>query len=215
MVEDLRSMNGVAINGRRIHLSPLAYGNILQLGKVFFVLSELSEEQLAGQGAWLTHMENQARQYEQNSDLYPQTQPESPPESPDPAPVPFTPPAPLQTPPMPLSPEPLPPGQVIRTKAADVMRSGRSTQPTTQFIHKKNVIGHPTPSVVSALPSSAFLPASQAAQQSPAAKIETSNPQLKAKSRPDWIVWIVIGGAVLIAVGLLIWKFSHHAAAAH
>ncbi len=95
------------------------------------------------------------------------------------------------------------------------MRSGRGTQPTTQFMHKKNAIGHPTPSVVSALPSSAFIPAGQAAQQSPASKVETPNTQLIAKNGPDWIVWIVIGGAVLIAVGLLVWKFSHHAAAVH
>ena len=71
MVEDLRSLNGVAVNGKRVYYGPLNVGDILQVGRLFFTLANASLPEFPALKDWLIRLENQARFFEQQSELFP------------------------------------------------------------------------------------------------------------------------------------------------
>ena len=198
MIEDLRSLNGIAINGRRVHHSPLQYGEILQIGKLFFVLADMEESQISDQTQWLAEINELARQHEQISELFPSNHTETPP--------PVLPVSEIQAP------------QAMATPVVNATKPAATTysSPTHPLTRKKSTMGHPTPAVLSALPATPAPTQPPPPALTPAeTRTAADNNQLKVKSDTDWTLWIILGVAVLAAIAITIWKITSHAPAAH
>ena len=216
MIEDLRSLNGIAINGRRAHLSPIQYGDILQIGKLFFVFTDITVNDIPAQSEWLSGIEQTARKYEQASELFPNNTPAAPavqtvPAKP-PAAAPYMVPKPVQ--------EPDAQKPITRTRASDIIKTPGPTVPdsarrTTQLSYNKTPVQHPTPKVASALPGETGAVKTGGAQPNPLAQRTPDLSQLHVKTGPDWTVWIVIGIILAIVAGIVIWKVTQHAPGVH